>query len=333
MNEILDKGRVKLISLLMAIMVVTLHIGLETFYNMANGTTNYDRILYCLYYYFQHGVCRVAVPYFMFKAGFLYFYNFDGTLSLYLQKTKRRLFTLLIPYVFWNFINWLFTYIVCNNSLFSSYVSNRKSVDANIIEILFLRAGYQPNWFLELLIIFSIILPLLYKAFQNKVFMISTFLICTCVYIYTGNIYAYGYCFYIVGIFFALHHDRDYIKLDRRFLFIAFLITSLIIVLIGFQNRINLVFEILSVLCFWFASPLITNNYRLNLDISFLIYESHEIIFSTVFKLFYLFMPKSNIFAIFNLNLTYIFGFAVSYFLFCIIKRINNRVYCIIGGK
>lgn len=186
MNDILNKNRVKLVSLIMMFFVVTIHTNIEYFYSLSKATTMFDKILSNLFNYIQNGICRVAVPYFMFKAGYLYFIDFDGTIDNYKKKCIRRLKTLVIPYILWNFINWLFTYLICIIPFISKYVANREPIPisfTNMLKIIFLREAFLPNWFLQYLIIFSFIIPLFYKYLKKFIGLVIIFI----------NIYIYIY--------------------------------------------------------------------------------------------------------------------------------------------
>ena len=49
----------------------------------------------------------VCVPLFFFISGFLFFYNSDFTKETYLAKLKKRIKTLLVPYLIWNFVGFV----------------------------------------------------------------------------------------------------------------------------------------------------------------------------------------------------------------------------------
>ncbi len=60
----------------------------------------------------QEVLTRVALPLFLFIAGYFYFLNVDKlTSSIWIAKSKRRIFSLLIPYVVWNFLAMLQIYV------------------------------------------------------------------------------------------------------------------------------------------------------------------------------------------------------------------------------
>ena len=51
---------------------------------------------------FSQYIGWISVPLFFFFSGFLFFYKADYSLQTYIYKIKRRISTLLIPYLFWN---------------------------------------------------------------------------------------------------------------------------------------------------------------------------------------------------------------------------------------
>ena len=60
----------------------------------------------CVGVLFSHIIFHIAVPTFFLISGYLFFYRLDGkfTISVYWTKMKRRGKSLLIPYIYWNFI-------------------------------------------------------------------------------------------------------------------------------------------------------------------------------------------------------------------------------------
>lgn len=55
-----------------------------------------------VYHIITQEIARLAVPLFFFISGFLFFYRTEFSMKAYGQKLKKRVRTLLIPYLFWN---------------------------------------------------------------------------------------------------------------------------------------------------------------------------------------------------------------------------------------
>lgn len=139
--------------------------------------------------------------------------------------------------------------------------------------------------------------------------------------------------FYLVGVYFSLNAKFLKNKINPMILCMTFLFLSYFV----YKNEMNIVLSIivhiLNVLCIWYASVLIPDLYPLGLDISFLIYETHEIIFSIVFKFLYIVLSKTILCGIINYILMLFFGFIITYIIFNMVKKINSKVYYFIGGK
>jgi surface polysaccharide O-acyltransferase-like enzyme len=64
-----------------------------------NGVYDLVRIL------FSEGLCRVAVPVFFFISGYLFFVHLEEwNYRIWIKKLKKRIRSLLLPYIFWNLI-------------------------------------------------------------------------------------------------------------------------------------------------------------------------------------------------------------------------------------
>lgn len=75
---------------------------------MIGGTLLVEEGQFLVYDVFRHIVtgelARIAVPLFFFISGFLFFYRSEFSLAVYGMKLKKRIRTLLIPYLFWNMV-------------------------------------------------------------------------------------------------------------------------------------------------------------------------------------------------------------------------------------
>lgn len=84
--------------------VVLLHSNLSVV--IINGTRPVNAGQYpvheWLYRLFSYELAEAAVPLFFFISGFLFFYRGDFSPRVYVNKIKRRVRSLLIPYLFWN---------------------------------------------------------------------------------------------------------------------------------------------------------------------------------------------------------------------------------------
>lgn len=101
---------------------------------------------------------RICVPFFYMISGFLFFQHYDNSVTTYKAKIRKRIRTLLIPYLIWNTI----AYIV--------YAYGTKDMHPNqFLESFWVVAGKGghspadgPLWFLRTLICLSVIAPIFY---------------------------------------------------------------------------------------------------------------------------------------------------------------------------
>lgn len=135
---------------------------------------------------------RVAVPVFFFISGFLFFYKTRAwNVSVYLKKMKKRIITLLIPYMVWNFsdvfiitVKKIFAFII-KGKPFSNIIEYWSSLDLyqilwdNVswpryeavnwlgIETYMSGPANLPLWFLRDLIVVCILSPIIYLVVKH----------------------------------------------------------------------------------------------------------------------------------------------------------------------
>ena len=77
--------------------------------NIQGTLIRYDRwpIVAFLMKLFSVVFADVCVPLFFFISGFLFFYKPDFTRGVYIDKLRKRVKTLLVPYLIWNFVGFI----------------------------------------------------------------------------------------------------------------------------------------------------------------------------------------------------------------------------------
>jgi peptidoglycan/LPS O-acetylase OafA/YrhL len=109
----------------------------------------------------------IAVPAFFFVSGYYFFYDssFDG--KSYLQKIKKRIFTLFIPFIFWNFMilpERFFVYLI-----YSDWKKYLLEVPEVLLSFPALNS-FPPNaslWFVRDLMILAFVSPVIYWLVRN----------------------------------------------------------------------------------------------------------------------------------------------------------------------
>lgn len=123
----------------------------------------------------SNGVARIAVPLFFFMSGFLFFHGarLDG--RTYRVKLRSRARTLLIPYLFWNGLNFAFYFAAQSNHLTAPWFGGSVPMLASLpfwqmMDVLLgvdtLPIAYQ-FWFIRDLMVLVVLAPLAWIAARN----------------------------------------------------------------------------------------------------------------------------------------------------------------------
>ena len=103
-SDRLDSDVINLLRFILSVLVVMIHVDGRLVYSQYSGSWN-GGLFDTFHIMFAQGVCRVAVPLFFLMSGFLYFNNLEQwNKDVYIKKEKRRVKSLLIPYIIWNVI-------------------------------------------------------------------------------------------------------------------------------------------------------------------------------------------------------------------------------------
>ena len=117
---------------------------------------------------FSHFFCAIAVCWFFFFSGFLYFHNLKENEfghNWAIQKLNRRVHSVLIPYIFWNMLNVVIVLLV-------TWLFNTIGITINSDQMVGVKEGPLfwfitgpidfPLWYLRDLIIMSLLAPAFY---------------------------------------------------------------------------------------------------------------------------------------------------------------------------
>lgn len=123
-----------------------------------------------------------VVPAFALISGFLFFYNID-VINDVMGKMKRRIWTLLIPYLAWNILNSF--YLIFRTNGIRGYLGGLLSFDwfCNVI----IGKASPHFWYIFMLMFWTVLSPLVYILIKDKRFSWILFLSQAIYIIYMGN--------------------------------------------------------------------------------------------------------------------------------------------------
>ncbi len=135
-------------------------------------------------YFISNGLTRFTVPMFFAFSGYLFFRTFRFSLKSYGYKLKSRFFSLFIPFVIWTAVAGLFLLAISYFEPFASLpIVNEKigfAKENGIVGILswFLNPPAFQLWYVQQLMIFTVISPLIYILIKyTKGIIIAPFII------------------------------------------------------------------------------------------------------------------------------------------------------------
>ncbi len=176
--------QIRNVGFLTALLVVLLHSNNVQSYSLLRFDTTLSRAVALFESIVSEGLALCAVPFFLAIAAFLFFRNYTLTVQCIKQKYARRIHSLLIPYLFWNGFHYLVQMAVV------SIPAIRARMDASTEPILSSQPGLQefaqvllfhkyniPFWFIQALIVFVVLSPLVYVLLRHRVVAIGVLVV------------------------------------------------------------------------------------------------------------------------------------------------------------
>ena len=307
-----------------------------------------------------------SVPIYFVISGYLFFLNGRFSMEEYYRKLRRRIKSLLIPYIIWNTLAIIMLVIV----LLSPFVSMMKYGEevnlsiGNILSCYWIYDGgfagvniptstapiNMPLWYIRDLIVMVLLSPAIYWLLK-KLGIIFLSLMCV-LWIYysieTASVYVprEALFFFSLGAYFSVK-GKDMVSIFSRFLkssTILYLLVSIILGIVFFYeienwsylNLLNIVIGVVFYISFfeYLSHGSIINTARKYFDVAFFIYLSHGLICSKMIKLIMILLkPSSDFGYIMTDVLSYIISILLLYGVYMLIKRLTPRVLSVMLGR
>ena len=151
---------------LMSVLIFFIH--LSTFYNYTDTGNAMSTINNILALTFKEGFTRFVVPLYFIIAGALFFRDYSQ--EKYIPKLRKRVKTLLIPYLMWNII-WMIFCIVTSYTFLSRFFVGREKFEITPLNVLLSLIHHECNghfWFVFDLIVFVVFSPVIDFLIQTR---------------------------------------------------------------------------------------------------------------------------------------------------------------------
>ena len=269
-----------------------------------DGKINVEYGQYPIYDFLDHIVriclAEIAVPLFFVISGFLFFYQCNFNRETYYNKLRKRIHSLLIPYLTWNTLCLFFVMIVQQLQPSSTSLDRKLVLDYSFIDILDsywhfdgVKRGWAPIcgplWFIRDLIIVNLCSPIVYFCLNNKriVFLLLLGVLYICgINLLTPGLSSTAFFFYSLGAWTSI--NRLEIDLSGRMgiglmcLCFFLLIADVSLWMIGAQNSylhrlfiLSGIFAFLSFAMMMVCKKGVGNTIRFLAGCSFFVYLSH----------------------------------------------------------
>lgn len=293
---------------------------------------------------FLNAIIDIAVPTFFIMSGYLYYYNCDSVNTGF-KKAKKRIFSLLIPYLFFSTLYTVYFMVLSNVPFFKgkiNYANAAKLNVGNVFSGVFLAKYAGILYYVRNLICLTIIFPIIYYSLKIKPIAYLVLVGLFFVYFFDLNVPSKislvikidVWFWYYLGVVVSVS-VKDFKKLKTRDSLI-FLSVGLLIVLLLCIYRLNLNIKfssivtriidktssIILVICFWFAFDLVVTEKTIKLEnISFFVYCIHSLILESFQKIIFLFGDKNMLFA----SIRYFIPPCLTYFIIIAIALFMDR--------
>lgn len=164
--------KVTMVSFILAIFIMYIHAKNLVFYDFGDIT---GTSIYFLNKIFSETLGRVGVPFFFLMSGYWMFrfdIRKDGEAVLF-RKLRKKIYSLVIPYLIWNTLGFIYFLTITHIPVLSATVNGGEVVHLtfeNIFKGIFLHKYYYSFWFMQDVIVLTIISPIILLFLRNRWF-------------------------------------------------------------------------------------------------------------------------------------------------------------------
>ncbi len=349
--------KLKALSFVSIVFVVLVH-SQTSMFNVGSHT-NYmsSKSAQLLQLFLSDGLARVGVPFFFMSSSFFFFLGGSLDLYSYKHKLKKRLRTLIIPYLTWSALGLLFFLLIQTIPSVSRFFTNKLVRNYELTEVFYRWIVSPLNyqlWFIRDLLIVMLFSPLFYFFVKKNhyFFLVPFFLL----WLSDINLIvrADTYFFFFLGAMVALKYKNLIEFTPSIFKTLVISLVWLLLVLFkskmslqGFQD--SLVFYLISkfsilvgLVSFWYLYDIVLisrtlcrlhEKYRV-FEFTFFLYLSHEPLLTIIKKILMSLIHVKNFF-------TYSFIYLGSPFITIIIciqlglflKKYSHKTYDFLTGN
>ena len=328
------RNKITILSFILSIFVLLIHVTNFRVYGLDSGP------LYQVEYFFEL-VAHYAVPMFFAISGYLFFRNYQPHFMI--EKKKKRIKTILIPFLIWGMLYCFIFAILPYIPVIGTYINQKTSLLNYLVDV-FVKGQGTHLWYIRNLIIYLLLSPIVYYFIRLKYSFPFFGALMLALHMFlregTNSISMYS-IYYFGGAWAALHFcdavEKKYTNRVKVFALIALCvlwITNRIIIRISFYQFIYGILFLIGIPLIWICSDIFrsTNQPKEFIRSSFFIYVSHVLILEAVEKAMFILLPHNQTGALAD----YIFAPVITLFIIFLIekkKKKNKLIWSILTGN
>ena len=284
------------------------------------------------------GAFEWAVPLFFLLSSFLFFRGFH--MSQLLPKWKRRIQTLLIPYLIWNTIYFALFALLPRLPFLAPYLNSTPAplTVSELLSSIFLNRYAGFLWFIKTLIVFTLAAPLFYTVFSRRYLgeiVLAAFLLLS-IFTPASFLPELGLrwrfiLFYAIGAYVGLRFpDAARISLPRTVRIpILFAIPLIIALNALFDCEL---YSLILIAALWLGLDAGSFAPKRVYETSFFIYMLHILFFSVIKKIQYALLPHTELWMLLAYASVPLIALAILTPLALLFRKLLPRVYSVLFG-
>lgn len=330
------RNKITLLTFICSLLVIWIHTFNLELYGIDAASTGVGRAAYFLENYWKN-VTNIAVPLFFFISGFLFFRTYDFGFQDTIAKYKSRVKSIGIPYICWCTIYYLFFVVITSIPAVSRFLNGAEKREISVIA--WLRClgpeKYYTLWFLQNLILFIVLCPVLYLVLKNrKKIPVGTIVLLAGIL----NVYfkwislPAGLIEYAAGAWVAINYKNIIFYCNKYISIIAWVYIAY---LFGTGFRwYGLISELLLFAALWYALDCFSleREFPWWMKITFFTYVAHDLVLEVLEKLLLIALGRQPIWALATYIFVPVMVFLVLVVAAMLLKRCLPRVWKVLTG-
>lgn len=334
------RNKITYLSFILSVLIIVRHAVNIEVYGITSGG------LYLAERFFTE-FTDLMVPMFFALSGYLFFQDFEY--SKLREKWKRRIFSVLIPYLIWNLVAYLY-YQGIGLVPFIRESMNQTLEPFNlkwlVLNTLFDVSKHQVTWFLQNLLVYIFVVPAFFKILKKKyiaIGFIALFFVASIFERMLLNNAAYGFTynavFYMFGAYMGIHFkdlvQRRYGKGLTIGAFVFIFATVGLCMVFRLNTIVRVPVRLLHIVAIWLAAEVVAIEKKPAwwIQLSFFIYCTHSLVLESLEKVLLIALGRDTLGAVVSFIVSPVLTLLIIVLAAMVLRRIKPLWKILTGNR